>query len=292
MACIYNDNVELTYSYGGHLGNKDEHIYYEDTIQISRCCLLKPEKYISFDDFMNLPDIVQYIKEIPFVDKVRTPAVPKHPMCEENKCQLLGNEKIRTVIVGLSFACNLNCYHCWYAGRHKDTPAKKALYFHTLYGLKEHNLDTIVLTNKGEPFFYLEETIDYLKTLTIKDVHNINAVTNGNCLTIESINEMAIINKTQGIKFNFLFSIDAITEETYLKTRIGGDFSLVLKNLEACIKAFGKDFVTVSFTCKMTNIHEVTKAEKFFKAKFGVKTQISFDSYEPDIRLRIESINN
>lgn len=79
-----------------------------------------------------------------------------------NSCLLEPNTGIKDIIVGLSFACNLNCYNCWYTGQHFDIQNKKALYFHVLSNLKGNKLKSITLTNKGEPFFYLEETLKYL----------------------------------------------------------------------------------------------------------------------------------
>jgi|GEM_PF-7113828 sulfatase maturation enzyme AslB (radical SAM superfamily) len=287
MACKYNDVVELTYKYGDIQGEK---YYFKDIIQLSRCCLLKPEWFISSEELINMTDIVEYIYHLLLSDIPRESLAPGHPMCNMSACTLLPNNEIKTVMVGLSYACNLRCYNCWYDGQHHDSHKQKELYFHVLYGLKGHQLNKIILTNKGEPFFYLQETLEYIKSLSFNDTKVIEAVTNGNCLTKESINELKAISDEKGITYNLVFSIDAVTEEIYQKTRRGGNYSRVLDNLNSCVKAFSPDNVTVSYTCKRTNIKEVVQAKDFYMNNFGVNTQISFDYFEPQLEEEVREL--
>lgn len=279
MCCNFNKTIEITYSYGGHNPSLCKHTYYEDVIQISRCCILPAQCYIKTNDFLKKKDIIDYLYRIP--DKKRKILYKNHPMCNGNGCILEPNKNVKDIIVGLSYACNLNCFHCWFNGVHKDTSLKKNLYFHTLNNIKNHNLNSITLTNKGEPFFYLNETLEYLRTLKYTDTKNISAVTNGNCLTSKALEEIKLISNDTNINFIFLFSIDAITEKTYNLSRSGGKFKKVLENLELATKLFGKKNVTVSFTCKRTNYTEVNKAKKYYN--FGLTTNITFDYFEPNI---------
>ena len=177
MACKYNDVIELTYKYGDIQGEK---YYFKDIIQLSRCCLLNPEWFIPYDELIKKTDIIEYIYHLLLRNIPRESITPDHPMCNNSTCALLPNNEIKNVIVGLSYACNLRCYNCWYDGQHFDTHKQKELYFHVLYGLKGHGLNKIVLTNKGEPFIYLHETLDYIKSLSLNDTKVIEAVTNGN----------------------------------------------------------------------------------------------------------------
>ncbi len=287
MSCEYNEVMELTYKYSFSSGKK---CYLEDVIQLSRCCLLEPEWHIGYNDLICKQDIVEYIHELPLLSFPREALISGHPICNNSKCMLVDNNKIHTIIVGLSLACNLKCYNCWYDGCHYDSQKKKDLYFHVLYGLKGHNLNKIVLTNKGEPFFYLKETLNYLSSLSINDTKEIEAVTNGNCLNKESINLLKSISKEKGIKFSFVFSMDAVTEDTYRKTRIGGDFNKVLTNLSLCVDAFSPENILVSFTCKRTNKNEISLVRSFYEQNFGLNTQISFDSYEPELQQEIKDI--
>ena len=284
MACNYNNIVELTYSYGGHLTTISELRYYTDIIQISRCCLLKPNYYIPAKEFAEITNIGDYLRSLQDLSVPLSPTAPDHPMCNKSVCKLLPYRAIDNVIVGLSYACNLNCVNCWYSGIHFDDSNQKELYFHVLYGLKKSELGTITLTNKGEPFFYLKETMDYLKTLTIEDTKCVYSLTNGNLLDEKSIKLMKSIKENSGVDFKFLFSIDAVSSEVYKKVRIGGNFSKVLDNLESCIRQFGTRNLTVSFTGKEYNLHEINQAVPFYKENFGVDVQISFDSFHPEMQ--------
>lgn len=281
MGCNFNKTIELTYSYGGHNPSLHEHAYYEDVIQISRCCILPAQWYIKTNEYLRINNIMDYLYKLP--DKNSKTLYKNHPMCSGNACVLEPNKDIKDIIVGLSYACNLHCYHCWFDGLHKDTSLKKEVYFYTLYNIKNHNLNSITLTNKGEPFFYLDETLEYLRSLTINDTKIISTVTNGNCLTKKALDEINRIREETGINFVFLFSIDAITEATYNNSRPGGNFKKVLNNLELATKYFGKENVTVSFTCKRTNYGEVNKAKKYYMDNFGLSTNITFDYYEQDL---------
>ena len=286
MTCKYNKTIELTYSYGGHNGKFAGHKYFEDVIQMSRCCLLKPNWYVNSSDFIKLPDIMNYIYRLGGIENPKEKM--NHPLCEGNYCNLVPNNEIEEVIVGLSFACNLNCYNCWYRGHHYDSSFQKELYFHTLYNLKGHNLSKIVLTNKGEPFYYNEETMDYLKSLNINDVKKISSVTSGNAFKKDNFIDMSAIKRNTGIDFYFLFSVDAISEDVYRKVRFGGDFQKVLDNIESCINYFGKNNVKVSFTCKEPNMQELPMATQFYQSNFGINTEITFDYYNPELKEIVE----
>lgn len=281
MCCNFNKTFELTYSYGGHDPSLSGHSYYEDVIQISRCCILPAQWFINSDEYLKLTDIIQYLYSIPD-GKVESLYV-NHPMCEGNDCILEPNRDVKDIIVGLSYACNLNCYNCWFDGLHKDSALKKALYFHTLNKIKNHNLNSITLTNKGEPFFYLKETLEYLRSLSINDTKIISSVTNGNCLTKDALAEIFYLKEHTGINYKFLYSVDAITEKIYNASRPGGNFNKVLNNLELSTRLFGKENVTVSFTCKKTNVSEVNDAKKFFMDNFGLNTNITFDYFDQGI---------
>ena len=140
------------------------------------------------------------------------------------------------------------------------------------------------MTNKGEPFYYNEETMKYLKSLNINDVKNISSVTNGNALNKDNLIDMSAIKQNTGIDFFFLFSVDAISEEVYRKVRFGGNFQKVLNNIEDCINYFSKNNVKVSFTCKKPNIQELPAAAQFFQQNFGISTDITFDYYNPKLK--------
>lgn len=293
MACKYYNGFEITYSYGGHLQTYEGKLFYEDVLQVSRCCILKPQWYIPSSSLLKADDVFNYLIALPDAENIAemNPSItPEHPMCNGNKCMPSKNVDVKEVIVGLSYACNLNCFHCWYAGHHKDSSFQKELYFHTLYGLKNHELNKITLTNKGEPFFYFDETMKYLQSLSLNDTKEISAVTNGNCFDKEGLDRIKDILSNSGIKLSMVFSIDAISEPVYRLSRNGGDFEKVLKNLETSVKNFGENGIIVSFTCKKTNIQEVKKVKEFYKERFGVKTDITFDYFDSTLETTVQNM--
>lgn len=276
---------EITYSYGGHNPSHKGHFYYEDVLQVSRCCILTPQWYINSSDIMKADNVFDYLQNLP--DKEYTQNYLNHPMCNGSKCNLSANKNVKEIIVGLSYACNLRCYHCWFAGHHTDSPFQKELYFHTLKSIKNNKLDKITLTNKGEPFFYLSETMDYLKNLSINDTKEIYSVTNGNCFDENNLNELKAISDNTGIKFSWVFSVDAISSKVYEQSRNGGNFEKVIKNIETTTKNFGTDNIEISFTCKKTNIAEAKFARDFYKSNFGIKTNITYDYYDPELETSV-----
>lgn len=280
--CLFNNSFEITYSYGGHDPSLTKHLYYEDVIQVSRCCLLKPEWFIPSADLKQADDVMQLLWNLP--DKKNAEVVHlNHPMCAGQDCTLEPNNAVRELIVGLSYACNLNCYHCWYAGNHFDTAFQKELYFHVLNHIKGHKLDKLTLTNKGEPFFYLAETMEYLRGFSERDAACVSCITNGNCISTSQIEELATLSQDNGYSFNFTFSIDAISKAVYDRVRFGGDFDKVLKNLEQCVKYFGTENVSVSFCTKKPNFNEAFQAREFFAHNFGLRTDISVDYYDQEL---------
>ncbi len=281
MSCAYNKMFELTYSYGGHNPSVKKQLYYEDVLQVSRCCLLSPQWYINSSDIMNTDKVFDYLCNLP--DKDYPQLSLNHPMCGGHKCQLSNNNDVKEIIVGLSYACNLRCDHGWFAGHQTDSTFQKQVYFHTLNKIKNHNLNKITLTNKGEPFFYLSETMDYLKGLSINDTKEISTITNGNCLDESILNELKDIHDHKGIDFSWVYSVDAISSKVYEQSRNGGNFEKVLKNIEITTKNFGTDNILISFTCKKTNISEVKSVRDFYMKNFGINTSITYDYFDPDL---------
>lgn len=225
--CLFNNSFEITYSPGANNQSFSSHLFYEDIIQISRCSLLKPECFITSDELLKTQNIMERLWALP--DKADRPKIHMNElMCGGKDCNLVPNKDVREVIVGLSYACNMNCFHCLYEGHHFDTSLQKELYFHTLNAIKGNELNKITLTNKGEPFFYLSETMNYLRNFTKKDASCVSCITNGNCFGPSQIEELAKISDSNGFSFNISFSVDAISEKTYNLVRTGGDFNKVI----------------------------------------------------------------
>lgn len=243
------------------------------SIQMCRCCFLKPQAILSLDEYDSI-DPIDYIESL---DNSRKEFVPTWEGHCDLKCNL--NSKVKTVLLGLSYACNLNCYHCFHK-EHKDLPLLKDTYIKTLYKLKDHNLDEISPSTAGEEFIYYNEVRDWLKTLTPKDVKKIKHQTNLTLLNREKIEELKQISEETGVKYFFMPSIDGITKETYENTRINGSFEVVTKNLKDLVEVFGPENVRPSFTIKKTNITDAFKAIKFFKENFDVDIDVGADVYD------------
>ena len=94
-------------------------------------------------------------------------------------------------------------------------------------------------------------------------------ITNGTLLTEGKIQEVCD-SKVDRIKF----SIDAFTEETYNKIRMGLNYNKVLKNIENIRNSGCKTRITVGFTMQKYNYFELKDFIKFWKKK-GIDTWIN-----------------
>ena len=243
------------------------------SIQLCRCCFLRPQAILSLEEF-NKINPIEYIESLDNSKKEFVSTWEGH--CDLN-CNL--NSKVKTVLLGLSYACNLNCYHCFHTD-HKDLPLLKETYINTLYKLKGHNLDEISPSTAGEEFIYYNEIKDWLKTLTPKDVKKIKHQTNLILLNREKILELKQISDETKVKYFFMPSIDGITKETYEATRIGGIFEIVMQNLKDLVDVFGPQNVKPSFTIKKTNVSDIQNIISFFRNNFGVEIDIGADVYD------------
>ena len=243
------------------------------SIQMCRCCFLKPQVILSLDEY-NKIDPIDFIESHDNSIKEFAPEWEGH--CDLS-CDL--NSRVKTVLLGLSYACNLNCYHCFH-NTHKDLSLLKETYLNTLYKLKGHNLDEISPSTSGEEFIYYNEVRDWLKTLTPKDVKKVKHQTNLTLLNREKILELKQISDETKVNYFFMPSIDGITKETYEATRIGGKFKVVMQNLKDLVDIFGPQNVKPSFTIKEPNLPDVCNIVSFFKNNFGLDIDIGADVYD------------
>ena len=248
-------------------------------ILLSRCCYTRP--FISLDpkDINNI-DIFLLAKDDVFSHKMLPETEASCPLDQQNICNKILPD-IKTVTVGISHACNLSCYHCFFED-HKDSLDQKNLYFQLLEKIKGHNLDVIHMQSSGEVFFYYFKIREYLKSLTINDTKEINFQTNGLLLSKDRLKELKKISNDTGIEYTFSFSVDAITPETYKKVR-GGDFEKLLNNISETIETFGQENISFSFTIKGPNKHEAVKFKKFIMNKFNYSfcpVYLSFDYFD------------
>ena len=243
--------------------------YENNKILLKRCCIHKPFKELSLKEFYSIDDIINYS----LFDKDLTDFISNKDRCKT--CYV--HSDIKRVSVSISHACNFKCYHCFFK-EHKDTPEMKKAYFDTLYKIKGHQLDTIMMNNGGEVFVYYDEIIEYLKSLTPNDTRQVTFVTNLVLLNEERFKELKQISESTGVTYFFLPSVDGIKKESYEAIRLGGKFEKITENLHLLADIFGPQQAVILYTIKKPNINETKNVEKYFMDTFGIRCSISFMS--------------
>jgi radical SAM protein with 4Fe4S-binding SPASM domain len=123
--------------------------------------------------------------------------------------------------------CNLMCTHCFRHSRRTEIGDMEFDLFKRIIDEgKEYNLPSIEPTLMGESFEH-PQLIDMIKYAKSQGVLDIKLNTNGT-LVNESIQERVLDSGLDTI----VFSIDAVTEESYNRIKFGSDFRLVNKNVE------------------------------------------------------------
>lgn len=253
--------------------------YENNKILLKRCCIHKPFKELSLKEFYSIDDIIDYS----LFDKDLTDFISNKDRCKT--CYV--HSDIKRVSVSISHACNFNCYHCFFK-EHKDTPEMKKAYFDTLYKIKGHQLDYILLTDAGEPFFYYYATIDFLKSLSLNDTKNIRITTNLSFLNEDRIKQLKNISMSTHINYEFIVSINGITKETYEATRIGGNFEKCMKNLK-CLSQYFDDIV-ISYIITDIAKSETLLVKDFFKKTFNLRADLYPDYYDENIKLFFKNL--
>lgn len=141
----------------------------------------------------------------------------------------------------------------------------------------ENNCPSIGMSQTNEPLLdpYLIERIEYVTKKGIMDIHlNTNAM-----LLSEELSKKILDTGVTRI----LFSVDAVTEETYNKIRIGLNFNRVIKNINTFLELkekSGKELpvTRVSFLLQETNKHELEEFKKIWVNKVDY---VSVQRYVP-----------
>lgn len=245
-------------------------------VSLARCCFLYAFSHLTLEEYGKIDDIIDY------AENSKINYAKSSNICIA-KCFL--EKKIKQVDVGISHACNMHCMNCFFK-EHKDTPEMKKAYFDTLYKIKGHQLDTIMMNNGGEVFVYYDEIIKYLKSLTPNDTRQVTFVTNLVLLNEERFKELKQISDETGVTYFFLPSVDGIKKESYEAIRLGGKFEKITENLHLLADIFGPQQAVILYTIKKPNIDELENVEKYFKDNFGIRCTISFDVYDKECEAR------
>ena len=271
--CIMPARLEITY-------NPEQKL-----VSLSRCCYIPPFADIKLNDFFKIKDVIKYAEEkSKLVKPIKSPAYAE--WCA-SKCNI--EEKIKIVTVSFSKACNLNCYHCFF-NYHEDEPYIKRVQFKALNLIKHHQIEKLHLISSGEVFFYYDELIGYLKSLTTDDFKEIDFQSNITLLNKERINELKRISEKTGIKYLFSASIDGITKETFEAVRIGANWEHVLENLKCLCKVFSADNIYINFTLKRPAFSDLPNVNSFFHSIGIDHIQITPDIFDKEASKLLNSL--
>lgn len=133
--------------------------------------------------------------------------------------------------IEVSGRCNLMCLHCYRFSRRTNIGDMDFDLFKKIIDEgKNNNLCAINPSLMGESFLHpqLMDMVDYAKSNGVLDV-----IINTNGTLIDKKMSEKIL-KNGGLD-TIIFSVDAITKETYNKIKYGSDFKLVNQNIEYLI---------------------------------------------------------
>lgn len=243
--------------------------------EVYPCCVysnnseIKPLGYITADDVKNsnvfnkltaLYNNLKYNNTLPGCFTNKNYESGKSYICNWN------DKPLYKVIVSIQKTCNLKCKMC--RADYVFNKEYDDFGFDILEQLKGHSIESLGLTDNGEPFFYKERTLSYLKNLDKdKDFKTISCISNLTLLSSNDIELLANINKN--IKLTVTASIDGMTEETYRKIRGNNLFNKVLHNALELNKHGMLE--QINFVVQNDNIHELLEAYEFWKNVNNVK---------------------
>ncbi|TKX28874.1 radical SAM/SPASM domain-containing protein [Campylobacter aviculae] len=171
------------------------------------------------------------------------------------------------------FKCNARCTMCvhGHADLRNDYKYEGYLSFQKFQSLvdecDEHKCPSIGVSQTNEPLLD-PDIIERLKYVSLKNnIMDIHFNTNASLLDEEMSKKLLDTNITR-----MNFSIDAFTEQTYKKIRIGLNFNQVIKNIENFINLRNKmnlklPIVRVSFLLQEKNKHELEDFKKYWVDK-------------------------
>jgi len=179
-----------------------------------------------------------------------------------------GLEKIKMldfpdlVILELHTFCNIRCSMC---PQHMLERKNQEMDF----DIVKKAIDEIVAEGSdtqlwvaimGEPFMRLDLLRRCLDYATMRGIQDIRINTNGILIKPEMTNWLQAYPIT-----HIYVGIDAYTKETYKKIRIGGDFDLVVRNIEMLLqKGWDKPKIVVQYIVQDINEHELEDFRKYW----------------------------
>lgn len=174
----------------------------------------------------------------------------------------------KRITIEISSLCNLACVMCprkFVSG--KAGIMDEGLFRKIIEEIQEENVDAVVPFFRGESLLHPGFT-DLLVLLREKCKARIQLATNGLLL-----NERMIRDLLLEIQIDFIsFSLDALTEKTYRKIRIGGDYDRVMENVHGFLRKRAdlpscRTVVQVSATENSTNREEIPAFIEYWKER-------------------------
>lgn len=196
------------------------------------------------------------------------------------------------IMLEQTYRCNLRCPSCIhgykkvvkeYYPNGKIMPLN--LYKKILAESEANNLCSISMMVNDEPLL-LKDIAYRINLARSSNVMDIIMVTNGNLMTKKIAREIIEAGVT-----HILFSVDAVTEETYSKVRPNGNMEKVLKAIDYVNEIRkGRQFpiVRASFFQSALNEHEQKQFQEYFKDKVDYIDIQKFTAYR-DLNLHLKS---
>lgn len=172
--------------------------------------------------------------------------------------------------IELNYSCNLRCPMCTWAA--EKTIEKKENWF-TFNDYKKLLNEAVSKGTKSIRLCYINEPLirtdidQFIKYASDIGVLDIIITTNGTLLTKKVSKKLIKAGLTK-----ISVSLDAVTEETYNKVRVGGNFKTTLKNIHGFLevrKSLNKKLpkIRLSFVSTKINHHEYDAFVNYWKDK-------------------------
>ncbi len=175
----------------------------------------------------------------------------------------------KAVIVEVCGICNLRCIMCPYPELNRPKGVmEQGMYKKIINEIAMKNKDTqLWLAIMGEPLLFhgIYKYITYAKD---KGINEVILNTNGTLLTAKKYQLL----RQAGLD-KIVIGMDAVTEETYSKIRVGGDFKKLNNTVIDLVKESDKPEITLQFIVMPQNAHEEDTFKKYWLSK-GVKLKI------------------
>lgn len=204
---------------------------------------------------------------------------------EATNCELLTDFPL-FLLTETQYTCNLRCIHCVHG--HEDLKNKYAyqnemsfeLYRKIIDEASQYHCPSIGLNSTNEPLLTrdLAQRIRYAADSGFMDIM-IN--TNGLLLTENKIEQLIDAGLTR-----LMVSLDAFTNETYEKIRVGSNFERVIKNIELFLNMRSRKqqqlpLLRISLVRLSFNEHEIDAFIEYWRDRADYVAIQEFASPEP-----------